>query len=238
LRNLIKYDQSNIQVLYQATNCLWLLSYNENIRKHMTDPVLVSNLCEVVKQISKEKVVRMCLATLHNVLNLGENNEMMISSGLMRVLNVFANKKWGDEDIESDIKALQVTLEKKVNDLSSFDMYKNELLSKKLDWTSPCHRSERFWRSNVMRFDEEDNRCLRILKQILEEEQNPRVLAVACWDIGEFVRYHPRGKIVIKQIDTKVAIMKLLSHDSAEVRKEALLSLQKVMVSNWEYLSQ
>jgi hypothetical protein len=63
------------------------------------------------------------------------------------------NKKWGDEDIEGDLQVLQDTLEKKVNDLSSFDMYKNELLSKKLDWSSPPHRSEKFWRQNVLRFE-------------------------------------------------------------------------------------
>jgi hypothetical protein len=32
--------------------------------------------------------------------------------------------------------------------------------------------------------------------------------------------------------------MKLLTHESTEVKKEALLTLQKLMVSNWEYLNQ
>jgi V-type H+-transporting ATPase subunit H len=130
-------------------------------------------------------------------LDLGENNEMMIARGIMRILVALTNKKWGDEDIEGDLLVLQETLEKKVNDLSSFDVYKNELLSKKLDWSSPPHRSEKFWRQNVLRFEDDDYRCLRILKQIIEEEQNTRVVAVAAWDIGEFVRYHPRGKLFV-----------------------------------------
>lgn len=43
---------------------------------------------------------------------------------------------------------------------------------------------------------------------------------------------------IMKIVDVKTSVMKLLAHESAEVRKEALLSLQKLMVSNWEYLTQ
>eukprot|EP01122_Echinamoeba_exundans_P014816 TRINITY_DN67_c0_g1_i1.p1 TRINITY_DN67_c0_g1~~TRINITY_DN67_c0_g1_i1.p1 ORF type:complete len:466 (-),score=130.34 TRINITY_DN67_c0_g1_i1:73-1470(-) len=239
LKTVVKSDNSNIQVLYQAVNCLWLLTFNQTIRQAMTDPVLVANLCDVLKHSVKDKVIRMTLATLRNLMNIGENNEMMISCGILRALTLLSNKAWGDEDVEGDLRALFNTLEKKVNDLSSFDMYKNELLSKKLDWSSPCHRSERFWRQNVLRFEDDDYRCVRILKQILEEEaHNERALAVACWDIGEFVRYHPRGKLIMKNVNVKTSVMNLLSHESAEVRKEALLALQKLMVSNWEYLTQ
>jgi vesicle coat complex subunit len=42
----------------------------------------------------------------------------------------------------------------------------------------------------------------------------------------------------MKNVNVKTSVMNLLSHESAEVRKEALLALQKLMVSNWEYLNQ
>jgi V-type H+-transporting ATPase subunit H len=161
LKTVVKSDNSNIQVLYQAVNCLWLLTFNQTIRQSMTDPVLVANLCDVLKHSAKDKVIRMTLATLRNLMNIAENNEMMISCGVLRALTLLSNKAWGDEDVEGDLRALFNTLEKKVNDLSSFDMYKNELLSKKLDWSSPCHRSERFWRQNVLRFEDDDYRCVR-----------------------------------------------------------------------------
>ena len=43
---------------------------------------------------------------------------------------------------------------------------------------------------------------------------------------------------IMKNVNVKTSVMNLLSHESAEVRKEALLALQKLMVSNWEYLNQ
>jgi len=32
-----------------------------------------------------------------------------------------------------------------------------------------------------------------LIKHLVNTEE-PRVLAVACYDLGEFVRFHPRGK--------------------------------------------
>lgn len=84
---------------------------------------------------------------------------------------------------------------------------------------------------------------------------------MACYDIGEFVRFHPRGKkynlslfpeqpffsdgllliplsrSLIQALDAKVPIMNLMTHPDPAVQKEALLCVQKLMVHNWEYLS-
>jgi len=38
--------------------------------------------------------------------------------------------------------------------MSSFDRFKHEILSGKLDPSSPSHKSERFWRENFTRFEE------------------------------------------------------------------------------------
>jgi V-type H+-transporting ATPase subunit H len=63
------------------------------------------------------------------------------------------------------------------------------------------------------------------------------VLAIACYDLGEFVRFHPRGRKVLSKMDGKVDIMKLMTNPDPEVQKHALLCVQKMMVHNWEYLS-
>jgi hypothetical protein len=43
---------------------------------------------------------------------------------------------------------------------------------------------------------------------------------------------------ILQHIGAKVPIMSLLAHGNDEVQKEALLALQKLMVTNWEYLRQ
>lgn len=41
---------------------------------------------------------------------------------------------------------------------------------------------------------------------------------------------------VIEQLNGKQLVMQLLSHEDPNVRYEALLAVQKLMVHNWEYL--
>ena len=45
-----------------------------------------------------------------------------------------------------------------------------------------------------MKLNENDHEILRMLVTILQESQNPVAIAVAAHDLGEYVRYYPRGK--------------------------------------------
>ena len=45
-----------------------------------------------------------------------------------------------------------------------------------------------------MRLNESDHEILRLLVAILEGSQNPIAIAIASHDLGEYVRYYPRGK--------------------------------------------
>jgi len=176
-------------------------------------------------------------------LGVGKNNEMMITYGLMASLALLKQKRWGDEELENDIKDIEDALEKNVDDLTSWDRYKNEVLANKLDW-SPPHKSAKFWQENILKFEDEDYFLLRTLKAILETSKDPKVLSIACWDIGEFVRVHPGGKRICQHLELKLPIMNMLNaaeqneqdEDSQKVAKEALTALQKLMITNWEYL--
>jgi len=230
------------QVLYQTLNTLWVLTYNDKVRKKLTKRNLVRNLCNILHSVTKDKILRLTLSLLRNILHEGDNGEVMIGTGIFDTLSLLNSRKdqFGDEDMVEDIQFLEKNLEPIMNAMSSFDRFKQEILAGKIDPTSPSHKSERFWRENFARFEEGDKEVLRKLKEIieLEKEYEPRIVALACWDVGEFVRFHPRGKSIIEEIDCKVPIMKLLNHESEKVKGEALLALQKLMVTNWEYLQQ
>lgn len=45
-----------------------------------------------------------------------------------------------------------------------------------------------------MKLNDNDYEILRLLVTILQESQNPVAIAVAAHDLGEYVRYYPRGK--------------------------------------------
>lgn len=63
----------------------------------------------------------------------------------------------------------------------------------RLEW-SPVHKSAKFWRENAARLNERGQELLRTLVHLLEKSRDPVVLAVACYDVGEYVRHYPRGK--------------------------------------------
>lgn len=66
LTPLVKYksQDQNFQLLYQALFCLWMLTFNSEVKEKMTDPELVFNLVEILKQVEVLKVRRMTIATL------------------------------------------------------------------------------------------------------------------------------------------------------------------------------
>merc|ERR1712222_224205 len=113
--------------------------------------------------------------------------------------------------------------------------YVTEVRSGRLEWR-PVHRSEKFWRENAAKPNDKNYELLRILITLLESTKEPLVLSVACFDLGEYVRHYQRGKHVLETLGGKTMVMALLSHDDPNVRYEALLAVQKLMVHNWEYL--
>jgi len=237
LSTLLKTRTKNMQLLYQVIYCLWLLSFNSRVALQISETKIVPSLVEIFRLSlnAKEKVTRMAVATLKNLLDVGNNNEQMITYGIVRPLENAASKNWADEDIKADLETINTRLEKDIAALSGFDFYKQEVMSGNLTW-STVHKSEKFWRENAHHLEENNHHLLLVLKELLSNS-NPSVQAVACYDLGEFARFHPRGKIIIQQLGLKISLMGMMDDKDSEVKKNALLAVQKLMVTNWEYIS-
>lgn len=65
---------------------------------------------------------------------------------------------------------------------------------------------------------------------ILDSSSDARALAVACFDLSQFIQYHPAGRIILSDLKAKDRVMKLLNHDNAEVTKNALLCSQRLFL--------
>ncbi len=61
-------------------------------------------------------------------------------------------------------------------------------------------------------------------------------VAVACFDLGEFVRFYPNGKSLLRSLGGKDTVMKLVEHSNLDVQREALQCMSKIMVNQWEFL--
>ena len=168
--------------------------------RHKIIPILGDILNDAVK----DKVTRIILAVFRNMIEKPEDASMikencvaMVQAKVLKQLSILQQHKFDDEDIMADIEFLNEKLLASIQDLSSFDEYSTEVKSGRLEW-SPVHKSERFWRENAPRLIEKNYELLKMLVHLLETSRDTLVLAVASYDIGEFVRHYPRGKRWLK----------------------------------------
>ncbi|VFQ97658.1 unnamed protein product [Cuscuta campestris] len=221
--------QQSIQLLYETCLCVWLLSYYEPAIDHLATSKALPQLVEVVKGSTKEKVVRVVVLTLKNLLHKGAFGALMVDQGVLHIVQSLKAQAWSDEDLLEVLNQLEGDLKDKIKTLSSFDKYKQEVLLGHLDW-SPMHKDPSFWRDNITNFEENDFQILRVLITILDTSSDPRTLAVACFDLSQFIQCHPAGRVIVTDLKAKERAMKLLNHENAEVTKNALLCIQRLFL--------
>ncbi|XP_030383949.1 V-type proton ATPase subunit H isoform X2 [Scaptodrosophila lebanonensis] len=226
----------NFQVQYQLIFCLWVLTFNPLLAAKMNKFSVIPILADILSDCAKEKVTRIILAVFRNLIEKPEDASVakdhciaMVQSKVLKQLSILEQRRFDDEDITADVEYLSEKLQNSVQDLSSFDEYATEVRSGRLEW-SPVHKSAKFWRENAQRLNEKNYELLRILVHLLETSKDAIILSVACFDIGEYVRHYPRGKHVLEQLGGKQIVMQHLGHEDPNVRYEALLAVQKLMV--------
>jgi len=222
--------QQYVQLLYETSLCIWLLSYYDAAVDALAATRILPRLVEVVKCSTKEKVVRVAVLTLKNLLFKGAFASEMVDLGLPQIVQNLKSQAWSDEDLVEALNSLEEGLKDSIKRLSSFDKYKQEVLLGNLDW-SPMHKDPAFWRENINKFEDSDFQVLRILITILDTSGDSRALAVACYDISQFIQYHPAGRGIVTDLKAKERVIKLMDHESSEVRKNALLCVQKLLLS-------
>ena len=75
------------------------------------------------------------------------------------------------------------------------ERYTREVESKLLRW-STVHSTE-FWRENVRRFEADNFKLIKQLSDVIESSVDTTSLAVACYDLGEFARFHAHGRVYV-----------------------------------------
>ncbi|CAB3401500.1 unnamed protein product [Caenorhabditis bovis] len=230
------------QIQYQIIFVIWLLMFNKYAAEHALNGSLISTIVTILGTCQKEKIIRIVLATLRNILTKIDDKLyrkqallQMVQCKLQKKLELMSKRKFDDPDIADDIQYLQTELELSVHSLTSFDEYEHELRHGTLHW-SPVHKCDKFWSENAQKLNENRNELLKMLLNLLETSLDPLVLCVAAHDVGEYVRYYPRGKDIVEKLGGKESMMRLLTVKDPNVRYHALLAAQKLMVVNWKLL--
>ncbi|XP_074321186.1 V-type proton ATPase subunit H [Silene latifolia] len=222
-------SQPSMQLLYETCLCIWLLSYYDPAVEYLATSRCLPRLMDVVKSSTKEKVVRVIVMTFKNLLPRSTFGAQMVDLGMPQIVQNLKAHAWGDEDLVEALNQLEEGLKDNIKLLSSFDKYKQEVLLGHLDWT-PVHKDAFFWRENITNFEENDFQILRVLITILDTSNDPRSLAVACYDLSQFIQQHPSGRIIANDLKAKERVMKLMNHENAEVTKNALLCIQRLFL--------
>merc|ERR1739845_190608 len=164
---------------------------------------------------------------------MGDVCEEIVESHVLETVNNLEYEKWRDQELYDEIREMIALVSHEVTEFSNFARYERELATQKLSWGF-VHTSK-FWSENYMRFQENDFAALKKLSLCLNSFDSV-TLAVACHDIGEFVALHPLGKRKIAELSIKDRVMVLMSSTGDEmrdVRREALLCCQKIMLNKW-----
>lgn len=241
LAPLLKASNSptNSQLLYELCLCVWQMTYLKAAAEIMGQSGVVGALVQVARTAQKEKVFRVAILSLRNLLNhdeLGLASDM-VAAGLGKVVATRQMQTWGDEDIGEMLSFLEEKLKESVKLLTNFDLYKREVLSGSLEW-SPMHTNEVFWRENIDKFEDKDFQVLRMLLKLIETSREAKTVAVGCSDIGMFIKHHSQGRYIVNDLRGKELVMRHMANPDPEVQKQALLCVQKLMLckDNAEFL--
>ncbi|CAG8625297.1 3055_t:CDS:10 [Paraglomus brasilianum] len=232
---LLKSKNPTPQMQYQIIFCFWLLTFEKKIASEFnTNYDLIPKLVDIAKSAIKEKIIRVIIGTFRNLVEKAPeaNLPAMLVAKLLNFCENLSSRKWSDSEIQEDIAYLKVELQNNFQSLTTFDEYASELRSGKLQW-SPAHESEQFWRQNAHRLNENDYELLRILVHQLVTSSDTLVLAVSAHDLGQYVKYCPKGKKFLQEVGAKQRVMAMMTHEDPEVRYQALIAVQKYMTNAW-----
>ncbi|KAI8378858.1 ATPase V1 complex subunit H [Choanephora cucurbitarum] len=233
LVNILKKTQeknAGPQKAYEIMFALWLLTFNKTIAENLDRKCrIIPTLVSLAKFAVKEKVVRVVIATFKNLIEKApaENIPAMLVAKLLPLCEHLGTRKWNDQEITEDIAFVQEELQKSFQSLTTFEVYASELETGMLQW-SPSHSSENFWKQNAHKLNDNDQLLLKQLSRLLSSSTDPIVLAVACHDIGQYVKYSTTdGKKYLQALGAKQRIMELMTHQDPNVRYQALCATQK-----------
>ncbi|KAK3815068.1 MAG: ATPase V1 complex subunit H [Benniella sp.] len=220
LVKILKNESQTPQMQYQVIYCFWILTFNTEVAQDLNRKYeIIPTLVEIAKSSIKEKVIRVIISTLRNLVeNAPEANlAAMAAAKLLAFTENLSTRKWSDGDILEDVNYLKAELEENFQTLTTFEVYQAELLSGRLTW-SPPHRSDLFWTKNWRELKKDNYKLLRVLARLLSTAVDPLVLSVAASDIGHYVKRDPSSKKFLQEIGVKQRIMELMSNADEEVR--------------------
>lgn len=75
--------------------------------------------------------------------------------------------------------------------------------------------------------------CAKRLISLIKTSHDDDVIAIACYDLGEFVRHYSNGRAIAKRLGGKEVVLQATEHQNPDVQTQALLCVSKILIQNW-----
>jgi V-type H+-transporting ATPase subunit H len=218
-------------MLYKYLFALWMLSYDKDIAASLQGRGVVPVIKNILATCRVEKVIRLGLVVIKSFLPDEKLSLEIVECAILDVVQQLEFEKWRDEEIYANILEVSKLVAVQVSALSNFERYEKEVNMGHLKW-GYLH-SNKFWGENINKFEQNGFAVIEKLCKLLQIDDEV-TQAVACYDIGEFAVLHPLGKKKVKDFEVKDRVMKLMESPNRDVKREALLCCQKIMLNKWQ----
>merc|ERR1712183_127274 len=119
---------------YKCVFAIWMISFDEEIISELKQHQVIKKVKEILTTSRVEKVVRLCLTLLKNLLTCKKNCEDIVEEGMLEAVQQLEFEKWRDGELYDEIRDVAALISSEVNELSNFDRYQRELQSGNLSW--------------------------------------------------------------------------------------------------------
>jgi len=227
---------------YKCVFAYWLLSFENATMALLAGSGAVDRIKDVLSAESKaEKTVRLSLKVLENFVNCRSLDEDMGTSDILERVKSLDYEKWNEQELYAQIQQLSQDIASTVSKVSNFERYKKELASNELK-PGPLHSSAFWAHPDTQKGLNADviQQLVKLVETINNEATAKDIvsLTVACSDLGEIAVQNRISKQLVRDAKAKEAVMEKIHHPDKDVRREALLCCQKIMLNKWNEISQ
>jgi V-type H+-transporting ATPase subunit H len=115
----------------------------------------------------------------------------------------------------------------------NFDYFKEEVKSGTL--IDHDLHSKEFMEKYFMKLEENDFALIKLLNEILfHKESSIQSKKFACFDLGEFARLYPLGRIILNRLNFKENLFNMIeSNENSSLNSIGLETLQKLIISSY-----
>jgi len=218
-----------LQLLYHVLLVIWQMTFDEVISEEITAKYdLIRSIADVLRNSIKEKVARVSLAILSNLITKAPqiNLPLLFVANILPYLQTLSTRYTAesDPDLTQDLSALVDSLEAFESEQTTLSSYRIEVMSGHLRW-SPMHRNEGFWKRHAREILD-DAKLVKQIASLVRSSTDKTVLAVACNDIGVLLREVSYTRKRWEDLGVKTRVMELMGDSDAEVKYEALKTVQ------------